>query len=235
MSWNKCNQKCLSRHHPALKHWPVYFKAFPKNVLCRVWQPKQTRTNQRQGTDWTSADLFCFSVCSSSQVLVRRIEGRVRKQDIGWSNLISKQDKASGTDKANLLQLAKHGKRLTKQFGHAVDHALRRAGLWASTASSTSGPTTRTACVTVQNRGDASIFFIHTLGFTNKLLCQLEVGFAEFFLIPFFFKSAWKKFILQQERCNWDPDSFNPPKVRCFWSPWQVFLSIWEKIMSYIN
>lgn len=136
----------------------LYFTDFPEDVLCRIWQPKQVRRiNRRQGTDWTSADLFCFPVCSSGQVPVRRIEGRVRKQDIGWSNVVAKQEKASGTDKANLLQLARHGKRLMKRFGCVVDHTLGRTGLWASTASPASGPTTCTPCGVVQNRGDMSV------------------------------------------------------------------------------
>ena len=75
---------------------------------------------------------------------------------------------------------------------------------------------------------------VHMPGCTNNLLCQLEAGFAEFFKFVFW-KSTWKNLVLQQERCNWVPDSFSPPKERCFCSPGQVFLSMWEKILSYIN
>lgn len=159
----------------------LYTTDFPGNVLCRVWQPKWIRnTNRRQGTDWTSADLFCFPVCSTSQVLVRRLTWGVRKQGIGWLNFTSKQQKASGTNKTNLLHLARHRKRLMKRLGCAVDGALRRTGLWASTASPVSGPTTRALCSAVQNRGAHVLPVTHMPGCTNNLLFWLEAGFAEF-------------------------------------------------------
>lgn len=75
----------------------------------------------------------------------------MKKQDVGCMNYIHIQEKGLGTDEANLLQLARQGKRLMKSFGHAVDHVVRRTGECVGAASPISGPTTCTPCDVVQN------------------------------------------------------------------------------------
>lgn len=125
-------------------------------------------------------------MCSSSQELVRRIEGRMRKQYIGCLNYICILEKTLGTDKANLLHLARHRKRLMKRSGHAADHVLRRTGLWAGAVPPISGPTKCTPCDMVQNVSVLSLTYQN-----EQATCSASYKQdLQNFLIPFFSKSS---------------------------------------------
>lgn len=93
------------------------------------------KTNPRQGTDWCSANLLCFPICFSNQILVRII-GRNDEKTRRWmtefyfytrENLRYQQGNPSPAHQA--------WKRLVKRSGHVVNHVVRRKGLRTSTAS----------------------------------------------------------------------------------------------------
>lgn len=93
------------------------------------------KTNPRQGTDWTSANLLCFPVCFSNKILVRMI-GRNDEKTRRWmiefyfytrENLRYQQGNPAPAHQA--------WKGLVKRSGHVVNHVVRRTGLWTSTAS----------------------------------------------------------------------------------------------------
>lgn len=93
------------------------------------------KTNPRQGTDWCSANLLCFPICFSNQILVRII-GRNDEKTRRWmtefyfytrENLRYQQGNPSPAHQA--------WKGLIKRSGYVVNHVVRRTGLQTSTAS----------------------------------------------------------------------------------------------------
>lgn len=205
----------------------LYTTNFPGNILCRAWQPKWVRnTNRRQGTDWTQQTCFVFlCVLPVKYLWEGSYEGWENKVLDDWILFLNRRKPQVPTRQ---ICFTSPGTGRGSWRGSAV----WSMGRWGAQGC---GPAQPLPCQVPQH-----VLYVvrcKTAGHMSSLSpthqdaqITCSSGWRQdlqtFFLIPIFFKSAWKTFVLQQERCNWDLDSFSPPKVRCFWSPGQIFLLV---------
>lgn len=197
MSWNKCNQKCLSRHFPALKPWPICFNAlyYWFSWGCTLQGPAiktdKHKPKTRHSLNFSRPD-FVFPCVLPVKYLW---EGSKE----GWENkMLDDQIVFLNRRKPQVLtrQICSRSPGMARGSwrGLAVQLTMRCRGQGCGPAQPLLRQLPQHAlhAAWYKTGGEHVHPPTHTPGSTNNLLCWLEAGFAEFFKFLFFFSQLEK-------------------------------------------
>lgn len=186
MSWNKYNQKCLLRHCPALKHWPICFNAlhhywFSQGCTLQGLATKTGKKNKPKTREWLNFSrpvLFSHVFFQSSTCEDWRKGEKTRHwmtKFYFWTGEILRYQQGKSTPARQTWEEAHVEVWLCSwpcvEEDRAVgQHSLSRVGFHNTCSMRRS-----------TKQGGHVHPLTHTLGCTNNLLGWIKAGFAEFF------------------------------------------------------